>query len=84
LNLVSRLRRRGISRDADIARELAEELLAIAPPPETLRALESFLRQERQLWGAADGALLSIGSEAEHILRRLAHLVLSLPEAQLG
>ena len=84
LNLASRLRRRGLSTDAEIARDLAEELLAIAPPPETLGTLESFLRDERQLWGAEDGFLLSIGTEAEHILRRLAHLILSLPEAQLG
>jgi hypothetical protein len=82
--LASRLRRRGLSTDAEIARDLAEELLAIAPPPETLGTLESFLRDERQLWGAEDGFLLSIGTEAEHILRRLAHLILSLPEAQLG
>jgi hypothetical protein len=84
INLTSRLQLRGVRSDMEIAREMAEELLAIAPPPEILRTLESFLNRERQVWGAKDGFLLTIGTEAEHILRRLAHLILSLPEAQLG
>ncbi len=33
---------------------------------------------------ALDGKLLGAGPEVERVLRRLAHLILSLPEAQLG
>jgi hypothetical protein len=46
--------------------------------------LQAFLASERKERKIADGKLLDRGGESERILRRLAHLILSLPEAQLG
>jgi hypothetical protein len=45
--------------------------------------LARFLAEERASLGVADGKLLEHQPEAERLLRRLAHLILSLPEAQL-
>ncbi|MBL8860972.1 MAG: hypothetical protein JNK02_03090, partial [Planctomycetes bacterium] len=63
---------------------LLDELLAIQAPADTRARLRAFLAAERQQLGLADGALLTIGGQAERVLRRMAHLILSLPEAQLG
>jgi hypothetical protein len=41
------------------------------------------LSRERSALGLAEGELLSGGPPAELLLRRVAHLVESLPEAQL-
>ena len=82
LNMTWRMERAGARTDVAIAYRVASELLAITPPAETLARLERYLAVERDARGIADGELLA-HSKSEEVLRRLAHLVLSSPEAQL-
>lgn len=84
INLTARLAARGVEQDGEIVTALLDELLAIEPPRETKRRLVRELRSLRECAHIGRGALLDAGVRAERILRRLAHLVLSLPEAQLG
>jgi hypothetical protein len=84
LNFSARLKRAGAQTDAGIVGCLLEDLLAVPAPPDTRARLEEFLAGERVLLGVRDGHLLEAGFDAELVLRRLAHLILSLPEAQLG
>lgn len=84
LNFSARMEKAGAKTDAAIADRMLDDLLAIQAPAETRARTRAFLAREREELGAADGALLTKGAEAESILRRLAHLILSLPEAQLG
>jgi hypothetical protein len=62
---------------------MLDDLLAVPAPADTRERLESFLAGERVLLDKKNGQLLEAGFDAEQVLRRLAHLVLSLPEAQL-
>jgi uncharacterized protein (DUF1800 family) len=84
LNFTARMERAGAKTDAAIADRMLDDLLPIQAPAETRARMRAFLAHERAELGAEDGALLAKGSDAEQILRRLAHLILSLPEAQLG
>lgn len=71
--------------DAQVVDLALEELLGIVPPPETALALTRFLTQEREALGLdLESFFRRGGAEAEDVLRRLAHLILSLPESQLG
>ena len=84
INLTARMQRAGATRDPQIVDQLGAELLPV-PLSETSRtALLNFLRIERSGLALEDGRLLTAGVKAEDVLRRLAHLILSLPEAQLG
>jgi len=83
INLTERCRRLGAETDAEIVDLLSDELLAVEVSPAGRAALLDFLFGERERLGARDGELLDAGSDAEHVLRRMAHLILSLPEAQL-
>lgn len=83
MNLIARITRRGLLVDRDIVDYLLDELLAIEPPAETRELLLEHLRRERRSYGI-EGRLVNSGAVGERILRRLAHLILSLPEAQLG
>lgn len=82
INLTWRMQRAGATEDAAIVRRLAGDLLAIRPPADTLARLERYLAGEREARGIADGGLLA-HARSEEVLRRLAHLILSSPEAQL-
>lgn len=68
--------------DAEIARVLMTRILAV--PVEDAMVVEptAWLAREREQRGIAAGHLLE-SDQAEDLLRRFAHLVLSLPEAQL-
>ena len=70
--------------DAAIVQNLLGELLAVAPASGTESDLVRFLHDEREKTGVAEGALLDDAEVGETLLRRLAHLILSLPEAQLN
>ncbi|MBK7642442.1 MAG: DUF1800 domain-containing protein [Planctomycetes bacterium] len=83
LNFSARMQRAGASTDAQIVASMLDDLLAVPAPADTLERLELFLGNERTLLGLRDGHLFDGGYGAEMVLRRLAHLVLSLPEAQL-
>lgn len=79
-------RKEGKATDEVLARWLTEELLAVPYSPESTREAFDYLRGAREKAGIAEGALLAAdaGPQAEAILRGLAHVILSLPEAQLN
>jgi hypothetical protein len=85
IHLTSRCQRAGALQDVQIVELLGGELLAVPLTPEGRVTLLGFLERERAALGAADGHLFDgeHAVEAEILLRRLAHLALSLPEAQL-
>jgi len=84
LNFSARLQRAGAKTDAEIVGWLLADLLAVPAAADTRARLESFLSGERVVLGLKEGRLFDGGFDAEVVLRRLAHLILSLPEAQLG
>lgn len=84
LNFSARLEHAGARSDAEIVERMLADLLAIEAPPDTRRNLRDFLANERATLSLAEGHLFEGGAQAERVLRRLAHLILSLPEAQLG
>jgi hypothetical protein len=84
INLSARVTRLGAFSDEQIVDALAGELLPVPLSLESRAALLGFLAGERRELDLADGKLLSASTKAENVLRRLAHLILSLPEAQLG
>lgn len=85
VHLSARARRAGVERDAQIVEQLAGELLAVPLSDEGRATLLEFLARERAALGVEEGRLFERDHavEAEKLLRRLAHLLLSLPEAQL-
>lgn len=84
LNFRVRLEKANARTDAQIVDRMLGELLAIQAPADTVDRMRAFLADERKERQIADGKLLDAGGDAERILRRMAHLILSLPEAQLG
>lgn len=84
INLTARMQRAKVSRDVQLVDTLADELLPVPLTEPSRIALLTFLRAERSTLSLEDGKLLTAGVKSEEILRRLAHLILSLPEAQLG
>jgi uncharacterized protein (DUF1800 family) len=86
IHLTARCRRAGATLDTQVVDVLAEELLAVPLTPEGRITLQGFLQREREALGAPDGGLFE-GEHAvatEDLLRRLAHVTLSLPEAHLN
>lgn len=84
LNFRARMEKAGARTDQQIVDRMLDDLLAIQAPADTRAQMRSFLAKERKERKIADGRLLESGGDAERILRRMAHLILSLPEAQLG
>ena len=82
-SLADRLRDAGATSDEAIVAWMVEELLAITPPVATHDLLLDFLAQERSLRGLGRTPLLDTDGR-DLVLRRLAHMLFSLPEAQLG
>ena len=83
LNFTARMMKDNASTDAEIVDRMLDDLLAIQSPSDTRDKMRDFLAKERTRLKEPDGHLLDAGGEAEYVLRRLAHLILSLPEAQL-
>lgn len=69
--------------DASVVRVLTDSLLAIEAPPETITMLTLRLRDLRADYGIEESDLAQSRRRSERALRDLAHLILSLPEAQL-
>ena len=69
--------------DAEIVDALLADLLAIPIPEETRERMLVYLAGERADRDLREGEWLRDEQTAERILRRVAHLILSLPEAQL-
>jgi uncharacterized protein (DUF1800 family) len=84
LNLTWRLNRRRLATEEEIVDAMLSELLAIEAPSDTRAALLRHLTAERSALGLRKGELLQHPQKSEPVLRRLAHLILSLPEAQLN
>ncbi len=82
LDLAGRARAAGARSDAALAQWMMGELISIPVEPAMVAAPAAWLGREREALGIASGALLE-SAEAEPLLRRFAHLILSLPEAQL-
>ncbi|MBL8857544.1 MAG: DUF1800 domain-containing protein [Planctomycetes bacterium] len=83
INFTARLQRQGVTSDAAIVDRMLDDLLAIHAGEETRAQMLAFLTNERVQLSVRDGKLLEGGPAVERILRRLAHVILSLPEAQL-
>ncbi|MFT7663509.1 MAG: hypothetical protein ACI87A_001736 [Planctomycetota bacterium] len=77
LNFTARLARESIERDSEIVDYMLDSLLAVSPAEDSRWTALKFMETARE---AGD---LNAG-EREHALRRLAHLILSLPEANLN
>ncbi len=83
LNLTARLARSGASSEAELARALLEELLAIPAPPELVHGVEQRLLQARVELELGQQPWPERPELCEPLLRELAHGILALPEAQL-
>lgn len=83
-NFTARLQQLGARTDAQIVDAMLSDLLACDAPQDTRQRMLDFLVGERVMLGLRDGALLNGDPAVERVLRRLAHLILSLPEAQLS
>ena len=83
LNLTWRFSRADARTDRELADALLDGLLAIDAPESTRRALAGRLAADREALEIEEGELFEHAVVCEDLLRRLAHLVLSLPEAQL-
>jgi len=94
VNLSARCRRAGAMGDDEIVAFLAEDLLAVPLPEGSRAALVELLQTERAAAGMESAATESLSNRPrlrfrratseELALRRLAHVILSLPEAQLN
>lgn len=83
INLRWRMQRAELSSDAQIVSYLLDAGLAIEPPYDLHPRLAERLQVERDLLGVEDGHLLE-HPDAEKVLRRALHWVLSTPAAQLS
>ncbi len=83
INFTARMKKLGLKTDAEITDRMLDDLLAIQAPPETRKKLLDFVANERVQMSVRDGHLLDSPPDSERILRRTAHLILSLPEGQL-
>ena len=84
LNLTRLVLRSGARTDEEITAFLAEDWLAVEPSGRVLKLMGDFIARERTAYGLGEQPLLTSGPNVELLLRRLAHLLFSLPEAQLG
>jgi uncharacterized protein (DUF1800 family) len=83
LNLTYRLSRLKKVDDEHVVNNMLDSLLAIEAPRETRVRVLDYFRGERVAANLPEEGFLEDSASAEVILRRLAHLILSLPEAQL-
>ena len=84
LNFTAHLDRAEIRHDAEVVEFMLDTLLAIPPSDESRAVSKNFLESVRAEAVLADGELLTAGEDSELWLRRLAHIILSLPEANLN
>lgn len=82
-NFSRALRASGAAEDESVVVFLCAELLAIDPPADTIEELTRFLRESREEFSIPADRIASWGQDGEALLRRLAHRILALPEAQL-
>lgn len=73
----------GARSDRAVIESLLDRLLAIEAPEETIVMLERRLALAREATGLPAKRFVQSRGKAEPVLRELAHLILSLPEAQI-
>lgn len=83
VNLTARVRRAEARNPQRIADALLDELLAVPVSKASRRAVVDFIAAECERLELEPKRLLRKGLDAELLLRRVAHVVLSLPEAHL-
>ena len=83
VSLTLRLRRSGARSDAECVDELLRDLLSVAPTSATRAGLIQHVERGRVALELEPERLLFGGRRSEELLRETAHLILSLPEAQL-
>ena len=64
-------------------KETMDDWLSVPPTPETRALMCELLAQERAAAGLEEGELLANADAFDACIRRFAHMVFSLPEAQL-
>jgi hypothetical protein len=85
IHLGARIKHHEAHTDAEVVDCLCRELLAIEVQPAPRAELVAWLESARDSASLPEGGFMERGyvEDGEAILRRLAHLILSLPEAQL-
>jgi uncharacterized protein (DUF1800 family) len=83
LSMTAKVKAAGKSRDEEIVNWMVNDLLAIPYSPDIAREPYDWLHAAREKPGSQEGGLADAGDKGETILRELAHLILSLPEAQV-
>jgi hypothetical protein len=84
LDLAAAARAAGAESDSQIVDWALSAWLSSEPSPGLRELLVKHLASERQAAGLDSTPLAEAGAKGERVLRRLAHLIFSLPEAQLG
>jgi len=84
ISMTALAQRLGARGEGELVDGLAEQLLAVPLSAASRTVLVEFLAGERGRLGLEEAKLLGAGEKTEDLLRRLAHLILSLPEAQLN
>lgn len=84
LNLTFRFQRNEVVGDNRIVSRMLDDLLAIEAPADTQARMLKHFKTAREEAGLSEENFLDDPDRAEVVLRSLAHLILSLPEAQLG
>jgi uncharacterized membrane protein YheB (UPF0754 family) len=84
MSLSSRMTLNKKRKDDSMIEYLTSELLAVSISDNTRGYLVELLAQRRETFDVKNGHLLQDNQVAEHVLRDMAHVILSLPEAQLN
>ncbi|MFT7484427.1 MAG: hypothetical protein ACI9F9_000267 [Candidatus Paceibacteria bacterium] len=85
VNLTYRMQRmKKTATEEGLVSEMLEELLAIQPPADTTARMLEYFKDECAADGLSVETFFDNPERSEPVLRRLAHLILSLPEAQLN
>jgi hypothetical protein len=84
LSLCERVKKAGKTGDEALTSWMVGELLGIPYSPDMTRGPYDWLRAEREKAGIAEGKIADAGERGETLLRELAHMILSLPEAQVN
>jgi uncharacterized protein (DUF1800 family) len=82
--LLDRMSGSGARTDASFVDWVLEDWLAVEPQPETRDLVRRWFAEERVMLGLDEATWWSHREERTILVRKLAHLVFSLPEAQLS
>ncbi len=77
------LQSQSATKDVQIARALLDQLLAVAPAPDTERRVVQFLKLGRKRMNLKEGKMAKTPEKSRLLLMQTVHMILSLPEANL-